>query len=67
MRIDPRLKEKIFDAARQLRALPGELHIDPLEKQWISVALGLITLIVTAILHNGSGKPRIASGRHGNY
>lgn len=50
MRIDPRLKEKIFEAARQLRSLPGELHMDPLEKQWIAVALGLITLIVTAIL-----------------
>ncbi|MDD1649605.1 MAG: cupredoxin domain-containing protein [Methylococcaceae bacterium] len=32
-------------------ALPGELHIDPLEKRWILVAFGLIGVFIAAILY----------------
>jgi hypothetical protein len=38
------------DEARALKGPSDHLHIDPLEKKWIYVALGLIGVFVATIL-----------------
>jgi cytochrome c oxidase subunit 2 len=43
-------KDKIAAEARNLRDLPAALHIDPLEKKWIYVVLGSITVLLGSIL-----------------
>jgi cytochrome c oxidase subunit 2 len=51
MQNDSDQKHTLSDDARDLMALPGELHIDPLEKRWILVAFGLIGVFIAAILY----------------
>lgn len=51
MQNDPEHKHTLSDDARDLMALPGQLHIDPLERKWIFVALGLIGVFLIAILY----------------
>jgi cytochrome c oxidase subunit 2 len=53
---DPNLKDKLAEDARDLLALPGELHVDPLEKKWLFVSLGLIGIFVLAILYTAFAK-----------
>ncbi len=53
---DPNQKRKLADDARDLMALPREVHVDALEKKWIFVALGLMGLFVTIILYTGFAK-----------
>lgn len=48
---DPLNKEKLAAEARRLRELPGELHIDPLERKWIYVAFGAIAIFLGAIFY----------------
>lgn len=38
---------------RELRDLPARLHVDPLEKRWIYVALAMVGTFVAAILYTG--------------
>jgi hypothetical protein len=48
---DPNQEHKLADDARELMALPSQLHIDPLERKWIFVAMGIIGLFIIAILY----------------
>ena len=52
----PNQKHKLADDARDLMALPGQVHVDALEKKWIFVAFGLIGVFVTAILYTAFAK-----------
>lgn len=51
MQNDSDQKHTLSDDARDLMALPGELHIDPLEKRWIFIAFALIGIFIAAILY----------------
>lgn len=52
---DPK-KHNLSDDAHHLMSLPSQLHVDPLEKKWIFVALGLIGVFVAAILYTAFAK-----------
>lgn len=52
---DPK-KHTLSDDAHDLMSLGGQLHVDPLEKKWIFVALGLIGVFVAAILYTAFAK-----------
>ena len=49
-------KHTLSDDAHDLMSLPSQLHVDPLEKKWIYVALGLIGVFVAAILYTAFAK-----------
>lgn len=49
-------KHTLSDDAHDLMSLPSQLHVDPLEKKWIYVALGLIGVFVAAILYTAFTK-----------
>ena len=49
-------KHTLSDDAHDLMSLPGQLHVDPLERKWIYVALGLIGVFVAAILYTSFAK-----------
>lgn len=50
MQNEPNQKHRLADEARELLALPSQLHVDPLEKKWIYVAFSLIGVFILAIL-----------------
>jgi cytochrome c oxidase subunit 2 len=52
---DPK-KHTLSDDAHDLMSLPGQLHVDPLEKKWIFVAFCLIGVFVAAILYTAVAK-----------
>ena len=49
-------KHTLSDDAHDLMSLPGQMHVDPLEKKWIYVALSLIGVFVAAILYTAFAK-----------
>lgn len=51
MHTDPDTQQKPSSSLKALSGLPGELHIDPLEKKWIHVTLGMMGLIVASLLY----------------
>ncbi len=50
MHDEPKQKPTFAEEAREIMALPGQIHIDPLERKWLYVALGLVGLFILAIL-----------------
>jgi cytochrome c oxidase subunit 2 len=48
---DPSENNKIYAEARRLGGLFGEMHIHPLERKWIYVALAVIVLFLGAIFY----------------
>lgn len=56
MHTDSDAPKKLSDGVKALSRLPGELHIDPLEKKWIHVALGVIGIIVASILYTAMAR-----------
>lgn len=47
---EPNQQHKLAEEARELLKLPGQIHIDPLEKKWIYVASSLVGVFILAIL-----------------
>lgn len=46
-------KKNLLEGVAELRKLPSQLHVDPLERRWMLAAFGMIAVFVGVILYSG--------------